>query len=115
MLDPRQRDIWWADLGQAQGSEAAFHRPVVILQSDAINLGRLQTYLCAPMTANLATRVVPWNLLVPKTESGLDRDSVVQTHLLLALNRSQLNENVGRITDRQLEQLFRCLDIALGR
>lgn len=110
-----QRDVWWADIGNPTGSAAGFHRPVVIVQSDRINASRLATYLCVPLTGALRWQDAPWNLLLRAAVTGLDRDSVAQTTLLFAVDRSQLRERVGSISDQHLTQLFARLDIALGR
>lgn len=110
-----RRDVWWADLGEPIGSTSGFHRPVIILQSDAINVSRLATYLCVPLTGNLRTQIAPWNMLLPAKATGLDRDSVAQLTLMLAIDEEQLIERIGRINERQLAQLFAKLDLALGR
>lgn len=110
-----QRDVWWADLGEPIGSTSGFHRPVIILQCDAINVSRLTTYLCVPLTGNLRTEVAPWNMLLAAKATGLDKDSVAQLTLTLAIDEEQLIEPIGRISERQLAQLFTKLDLALGR
>ena len=88
---------------------------MIILQSDAINVSRLATYLCVPLTGNLRTQIAPWNMLLAATATGLDKDSVAQLTLMLAIDEAQLIERVGRISERQLELLFAKLDLALGR
>ena len=110
-----QRDVWWADLGDPLGGGAGFNWPVVVVQSDAINVSRLTTYLCVPLTSNLNRQIVPWNMLLSAAAAGLDRDSVAQTTLLFAVDQNQLIKQTGRITERQLGQLLTKLDIALGR
>jgi mRNA interferase MazF len=113
--DVSQRDVWWADLGDPIGGATGFHRPVVIVQSDAINISRLTTYLCVPLTGNLKRQIAPWNMLLPASATGLDKDSVAQTGLLFAVDQVQLLERVGRISERQLKALLAKLDVALGR
>ena len=110
-----QRDVWWADLSHPVGATSGFCRPVVVIQTDALNVSRLQNYLCVPLTSNLRLAHIPWNLLLSAKATGLDKDSVAQTHLTLAIDASQLLDFVGRIEERLLRQLFLCLDIALGR
>jgi mRNA interferase MazF len=114
-LQVSQRDVWWADLGEPIGGSSGYHRPVVIVQSDAINISRLTTYLCVPLTGNLNRQIAPWNMLLPAKATGLDKDSVAQTTLLFAVDQSQLIERSGRISDRQLGLLLARLDVALGR
>jgi mRNA interferase MazF len=113
--EPRQRDIWWAEIATPKGSTAGFARPVVILQCDALSVGKYSTYLCAPLTSNLRSRVAAWNYVLEAGSNGLDRDSVAQMALVLTIDRMDLHDHIGQITARQLDQLFRCLDIALGR
>ena len=113
--DVAQRDIWWADLGEPIGSVAGFARPVIVIQSDAINASRLTTFLCVPLTSNPRWAMVPWNLPLPASATGLEHDSVAQTGLMFAADETQLIERAGRISQRRLDQLFTRLDIALGR
>lgn len=88
---------------------------MIILQSDAINISRLATYLCVPLTGNLRTQIAPWNMLLTAKATGLEKVSVAQLTLMLAIDQAQLIERVGRISERQLEQLLAKLDLALGR
>lgn len=110
-----QRDIWWAELPDPSGSTPGFRRPVIIVQSDAINASRLHTVLCVPLTSNLRWKMVPWNMELSARSTGLDKDSVAQPNMILPIDQSQLVERIGRVSERQLRQLFQCLDIALGR
>jgi mRNA interferase MazF len=114
-LQVSQRDVWWVDLGEPVGGSSGYHRPIVIVQSDAINVSRLTTYLSVPLTGNLKRQVAPWNMLLPAKATGLEKDSVAQTTLLFAVDQSQLIERTGRISDRQLGRLLARLDVALGR
>ncbi|MEO7739795.1 MAG: type II toxin-antitoxin system PemK/MazF family toxin [Novosphingobium sp.] len=112
-----QGDIWWAALDDPVGSEAGYSRPVVIIQCDSINASRLQTYLCVPLTGSRGTGkvTVPWQMHLSASATGLDRDSIAQPAIAFAVDQSRLIERAGRIAERQLQQLFRCLDVALGR
>lgn len=111
----RQREIWLADLREPLGAEAGYRRPVIIVQADGINASRLTTYLTIPITGSGHLAPVPWNLAFPATTSGLQKNSIAQTNLLLTVNENELVEHLGEITTGQLEKLFRSLDIALGR
>lgn len=114
-MEVSQRDVWWADLGEPVGSTSGFRRPVVIMQCDAINISRLNSYLCVPLTGNLRYGLAPWNMPLSASATGLDKDSVAQLSLMLAIDEGQLLERTGRISERQLAQLFARLDVALGR
>ncbi len=110
-----QGDILWADLGEARGSEAAFDRPVVVIQGNRLNQSRLMTIVCVPLTGNLNWSDAPSSVTLTAKSTGLDRDSVAQVHQVTAIDRAQLGERIGRISERHLAQIFGKLDLVLGR
>jgi mRNA interferase MazF len=111
----RQREIWWAGLPEPVGSEAGFRRPVLVVQSDRFIRSRIRTVVCVPLTSQLRLADAPGNVLLKGTSTGLPRDSVVNVSLVLAMDREQLHERVGLITERELEQVFLGIDTVLGR
>jgi mRNA interferase MazF len=110
-----QGEVWWADLGDPPGSTAGYRRPVVILQGDATNRSRIATVICAPLTSNIRWASAPGNLLLPAVDTGLDRDSVAQITLVLAVDKACLADRVGKVSQRQLIQMLNGLDLVLGR
>ena len=42
--------IWWADLGEPEGTEPGFHRPLLIVRDDAFNRSRLHTVIGVVLT-----------------------------------------------------------------
>lgn len=111
----RQREVWWAELPEPHGSEAGFRRPVVVVQGDRFNRSRISTIVCVPLTSQLRWADAPGNVLLPARSTGLPRDSVANVSLVLAVNRRQLVERAGVISERQIEQLFVGIDTVLGR
>ena len=110
-----QGEIWWADLGQPIGSEAGYLRPISVLQNDSINQSRLQTVIGVPLTSNIERAIIPGNVKLSAQSTGLEKDSVAITTLIVAVNKFAFVERVGRISQRQIQQLFAGLDIVLGR
>ncbi len=110
-----QAEIWWADLGDPIGSAPGYRRPVVIVQSDAFNRSRIGTVVCVPLTSNLRWANAPGNVLITARSSGLDRDSVANVSLIVAIDRSQLTEVIGRLPPRQFEAILSGIDSVLGR
>ena len=90
-------DIWWADLGEPEGSEPGFRRPVLIVQSDAFNRSRLRTTLALVMTSNLRLLDAPGNVLLPATATGLPEDSVANVSQIITIDRDFLTERSGHI------------------
>lgn len=110
-----QGEVWWSELPEPVGSESGFRRPVVVLQGDRFNRSRIATVVSVPLTTNLRAADAPGNVLLPARSTGLPRDSVANVSLVLAVNRRQLVECVGEVSERELELLFIGIDIVLGR
>lgn len=110
-----QAEVWWADLGEPIGSEAAFRRPVVVVQANELNRSRIATVLCVPLTSNLKWGDAPGTVILTADDTGLPKDSVANVSQLVALNMSELTERAGKIGKRQLELILRGIDIVLGR
>ena len=110
-----QGDVWWADLAEPIGPAAGWRRPVLVVQGDALNRSRIATVVCVPLTGALKWAEAPGNVLLRAAATGLDRDSVANVSLIVALDRFQLTERTGNITRKQLELVLAGLDLVLGR
>ncbi|MBI5830999.1 MAG: type II toxin-antitoxin system PemK/MazF family toxin [Armatimonadetes bacterium] len=110
-----QGEAWWADLPEPVGSESGYRRPVVIVQSDGFNRGRLATVVCAPLTTTRCWAGVPGHVLLRSDDSGLPHDSVAQTSQVTTLGRGALLELVGRLPESLLQSILDGLDVVLGR
>jgi len=110
-----QADVWWADLGEPIGSAPGYRRPVVVVQCDAINHSRIATVVCVPLTSNLKWSQAPGNVLLSARSTGLPKDSVANVSLIVALDKSQLTERIGKLSPRQLETVLNGVDVILGR
>ena len=110
-----QADVWWADLGEPIGSAPGYRRPVVVVQCDAINHSRIGTVVCVPLTSNLKWSQAPGNVLLSARSTGLPKDSVANVSLIVALDKSQLTERIGKLSPRQLETVLNGVDVILGR
>lgn len=110
-----QGEVWWADLGEPTGSGPGYRRPVVVVQCDALNQSRVSTVVCVPLTSNLKWADAPGNVLLPARTTGLPKDSVANASLIVAVDRHQLTESIGKLPRRQLELVLTGIDIVLGR
>lgn len=110
-----QGEVWWADLGDPVGSEPGYRRPVVVIQGDALNRSRIATVVCIPLTRNLKWANAPGNLVLKSEITGLPEDSVANVSQIVALDRDQLTERVGKIGSRQVESILNGVDVILGR
>ena len=110
-----QGEVWWSDLGEPVGSAPGYRRPVLVVQCDAFNQSRIATVVCVPLTSNLKWADSPGNVLLTAAASGLDRDSVANVSLIVAIDKVQLTERVGKVTARKLERVLAGVDVVLGR
>jgi mRNA interferase MazF len=98
-------DIWWADLGPAEGSRPAKRRPVLIIQSDQYNDSRIATVIVAVVTSNTSLAAMPGNVFLPATTTGLPRDSVVNVTQLYTLNKTDLTDRAGMLIGDLLKEV----------
>jgi len=110
-----QGEVWWADLGEPQGSEPGFRRPVVVVQGNAFNRSRISTVVCVPLTGNLKWADAPGNVLLTSEVTGLPKDSVANVSQPVTLDRSVLTDLVGRLPESKLELILYGIDVVLGR
>jgi mRNA interferase MazF len=108
-------EVWWADIGEPIGSAPGFRRPVVVVQSDAMNRSRIGTVVCVPMTSNLKWARAPGNVLLKGNLTGLPKDSVANVSLIVALDKGQLTERCAKLPRRQLKAVLTGIDLVLGR
>ncbi len=110
-----QGEVWWADLAEPSGSEPAFRRPVVVVQCDAFNRSRIATVVCVPLTSNLRWSRAPGNVYLDAAATGLPKDSVANVSQVVALDRTILDERVGKLAEREVVLVLAGLDVVLGR
>jgi mRNA interferase MazF len=110
-----QGEVWWADLGEPVGSAPGYRRPVIVVQGDAFNRSRIATALCVPLTSNVKWADAPGNVLLRAPDTGLEKDSVANVSLVIAVDRSVLTERVGKISQRKLDRVLAGIDVVLGR
>jgi mRNA interferase MazF len=101
----RRGEIWWASLGEPQGSGPGFRRPVLIVQSNEFNESAIRTSICAAITSNMRLAEAPGNVRVTRRASGLPQESVVNVSQLLTLDKRMLTGKVGRLPAESLRDV----------
>lgn len=114
MVTPRRGEIWWADLGEPRGSTPGYRRPVVIVQDDHFNRSNLATVIVLSLTSNRTYAEVPGNVFLPKEQSGLAKDSVVNVTQLSTINKAWLDERVAELPAYIIGDIDRSLSLVLG-
>ena len=106
-------EVWWADLPEPLGSAPGFRRPVLVVQNDAFNRGRLATVTIVALTGNVRLVDAPGNVLIPAPASGLPRDSVANVTQVLTIPRDVLTERVRAVAPSFMKQIDDGLRLAL--
>ena len=98
----KRGSIWWAYIGEPQGSSPGYRRPVVIVQAVKFTRSQLRTVLVATISSNLRLADIPSNILVPATISTLPRDSVINISQVIAIDKQFFEEKVTDLPTRFL-------------
>ena len=106
-------EIWWANLPAPRGSEPAKRRPVLIVQNDVFNRSEINTVICAVITSNLHLANAPFNILLEKGVSKLEKISVINVSQIITLDKIYLTNFVSMLpkkfilqVDYSLKQIF---------
>ena len=110
----RRGEIWWASLGDPQGSGPGYRRPVLVVQSNEFNESAIRTSICATITSNVRLAAAPGNVRVTRRVSSLPRESVVNVSQLITLDKSLLTEKVGRLPAESLREVEAGIKLVLA-
>lgn len=110
----KRGQIWWAELPEPTASEPGYKRPVIIVQADEFNKSRISTVIVIAITSNLRVADAPGNLLLPKSKTGLVKDSVANVSQMLTLDKSFLTEQIGQLDKVTTQQLDEGLQLVLS-
>jgi len=110
----KRGQIWWAELPEPSASEPGYKRPVIIVQADEFNKSRISTVIVVAITSNLRITDAPGNLNLPKSKTGLVKDSVANVSQILTLDKSFLTEQIGQLDKVTAHQLDEGLQLVLS-
>ena len=113
----RRGEIRLVDLDPTRGAEANKRRPTVIVSNDGANstaerLGRAVVTI-VPATSN-TERVFPFQVLLPASETGLERDSKAQAEQVRSVNVERIGERIGVVPPDLLLLLDEALRLHLS-
>jgi mRNA interferase MazF len=96
----RLGEIRLVDLDPVRGAEANKRRPTVIVSNDGANaaaarLGR-GVITVVPITSSVS-RVYPFQVLLPASDTGLDRDSKAQAEQVRSIAIGRVGELIGMV------------------
>lgn len=98
MSEIRQGEVYWLDFGPGQGSAPAQRHPCVVVQNDIFNRSAIETSVVCLITSNLRRADAPGNVLLKKGEANLTKASVVNISQILTVDKSELEEYIGKLS-----------------
>ncbi len=113
----RRGEIRLVDLEPVRGAEANQRRPVVIVSNDGANavanrLGR-GVVTVIPVTSN-TDRVYPFQVLLPRTATGLDRVSKAQAEQIRSIAVERIGSRVGVVTAESMAAIDEAVRLHLA-
>ena len=96
-----QGDIYWVQL-----EESEYTHPHVIIQDNVLNHNRINTVVVCALTTNMKRVSIPGNVLLDAGEADLPRQSIVVVSQVSTVDKSQLGEYIGSLTEQRVEQIL---------
>lgn len=101
-----QGDIYWIELEEPKGSEPGYSHPHVVIQNNVFNASKINTVIVCVLTSNLKRAQAPGNVLLEKGEGNLPKQSVVLVSQIFTVDKSQLGEFIGTLTEQRVKQIL---------
>jgi mRNA interferase MazF len=109
----KRGEIYYANLDPTVGSEISKRRPVLIVSND-INNRASDVVTVLPITSNVS-RVYPFEVLLEKAESGLPKDSKVQSQQIRSLAKQRLSgKPIGQLTAEKMQAIDAAIRLHLS-
>lgn len=109
----RQGEIYWVDLGEPRGSEPSYRHPHIVVQNNLFNASKINTVAVCALTSNLKRAKAPGNVLLEKGEANLLKKSVVNISQIYTVNKSDLIEKIGRVSQNRVQQILDGINLLL--
>jgi mRNA interferase MazF len=101
-----QGDIYWVTLEEQDGYKPGFDHPHVVIQDNVLNRSRIQTVVVCALTTNLKRAKAPGNVLLEAGEANLPKQSVVVVSQVSTVEKTQLGEYIGSLTQQRIDQIL---------
>jgi len=102
-----QWKIYWAGLDPVKDSEQAGMRPVIVISPDEIN-EFLPIVAVVPLTSlKSGRRIYPTEVLLLKSVTGFEKDSIAMSHQVRVISRGRLLEKCGAIKQEDVKNKIR--------
>jgi mRNA interferase MazF len=97
----RQGDVFWISPDDSNGIASDHTHPHVVIGEDSLH----GVVVCA-LTTNLKRAKEPGNVLLETGEANLSRQSVVVVSRMSTIDKAQLGEYIGTLTEQRIDQVL---------
>ena len=101
-----QGDIYWVQLENSSELESVVPHPYVVIQDNVFNHSRINTVVACALTSNIKRVNLPGNVLLEEGEANLPRQSVVEVAKVSTVDKTQLGEYIGKLSERRIDQIL---------
>ena len=98
-------EIWLVDFGVPIGSEAGYRRPAIVVQNNDFNESNIATCIVIPLTSNMLLADCKPNVVIPKKDTGLSKDSVAIIPLVTAVNKFALINKLSIMPKKYMREI----------
>lgn len=103
-MTPQYGHVYLADLNPRFGTEPGKVRPVIVVQTDALNPYHLSTLIC-PLTNQISDVQTPLRVSIPQGISGLTAISDILVDQIKAIDNQRFRKELGALPDPYLAEL----------
>ncbi len=108
----KRGQIWWVNLGSHEGSIQSGKRPVLVIQNDKGNR-YAPTILVAPISSQVHKAKLPTHVIL-NMGCGLTQESFVMLEQQTTINKTQLYQYIGMVSDSKIEEINKAYKIQGG-
>jgi len=109
----KQGDVFWIDLDEGIGSSPSYRHPHVVIQNNLFNASNLNTVVVCTLSSNLSRAQIKGNVLLAQGEANLTKPSVVIGSQIFTVDKSQLTDYIGTLSNTRVLQIIRAISLLL--
>ena len=110
---PRRGEVYLVRLDPTVGAEIKKTRPALVLQNDVANCWSPIT-IVAGITSRFEEPLYPTEVLITKSEAGLETDSVALLNQIRSVDKRRLVRRLGKLRRDTMAQVDRAAIVSLG-
>jgi mRNA interferase MazF len=95
-MKTKQFEVWIANLNPGRGTESGKIRPVIVVQTNLLNLEHPSTIVC-PITTNVKPDSEILRVHLKKSQFGLKENSDIMIDQVRAIDNKRLLEKIGEV------------------